>query len=315
MIGADIWEITLVLFDHYRYKCVNTMDIEVWCRSHAGEYPLIANKDLHISIASSALKGRDAGADGGYEHTIISLKNIPECVLVNLCETNKLLYLVYKDALETELICGFDEITVEADWKMLRVFCNDYHSRIRNKSVVNVIFNDNLVFEELTCHEDPEGNVAKLILTDEVDVNDLSAVRKVLLSRKKEKSMCRENLRKHVYLISQSTYELGQVLNHFYKIKPLTQVSLPLPPSMLDLLNSTHLNSLQKLGVRQSLYPLSIVVGPPGTGKTRTLASIVCAAYLDGEGVLCLGKSNVAVRRLCQEIAKGVPRDDLGLVV
>ena len=118
-----------------------------------------------------------------------------------------------------------------------------------------------------------------------------------------------------MYLISQSTYELGRVLNHFYKIKPLTQVSLPVPPSMLDLLNSTHLNSLQKLGVRQSLYPLSIVVGPPGTRKTRTLASIVCAAYLDGEGVLCLGKSNVAVRRLCQEIAKGVPRDDLGLVM
>ena len=59
---------------------------------------------------------------------------------MNLCKTNKLLYLVYKVALETELIYGFDEITVEADWKMLRVFCNDYHSRIRNKSVVNVIF-------------------------------------------------------------------------------------------------------------------------------------------------------------------------------
>ena len=49
--------------------------------------------------------------------------------------------------------------------------------------------NDNLVFEDLTCHADPEGNVAKLILTNEVDVNDLPAVRKVLLSRKKE-SLC-----------------------------------------------------------------------------------------------------------------------------
>ena len=75
----------LVLFDHYRYRSGNMIDIEVWCRSDAGNHQLKANKDVHNSIAYSALKARDARPDDGLERTILSFKNLPHCVLMNLC--------------------------------------------------------------------------------------------------------------------------------------------------------------------------------------------------------------------------------------
>ena len=71
--------------------------------------------------------------------------------------------------------------------------------------------------------------------------------------------MSRSYLRLYVYRTTKSTYELGRVTNHFYEINPLAQVSLPVPASMLDPLHSGNLNSLQQLGVRQSLYPFTIV--------------------------------------------------------
>ena len=157
------------------------------------------------------------------------------------------------------------------------------------------------------------GNVATFTLTDEV--NDLPAFKRVMISTIFEKIQGCEHFRQHVYRIGNSDYELGRVSYHFYKIKPLAQDTVPVPACMHDLLNSGKLNLLQKLGLYQSLYPMSILFPPPGTGKTRTLSSIVISSYLAGEGVLCLGKSNVAVRRLCQIIATVVPKEDLGLIV
>lgn len=60
------------------------------------------------------------------------------------------------------------------------------------------------------------------------------------------------------------------------------------------------LNSSQELAVRLALSAVdaALVHGPPGTGKTRTLASIVRLAVLRGERVLAMAPSHTAVDNL-----------------
>ncbi len=55
-------------------------------------------------------------------------------------------------------------------------------------------------------------------------------------------------------------------------------------------------------------YPLSQVSGPPGTGKSYTLAALALDRYLHGETVLLVSRSEQAVRVIAQKL-----RDDFGL--
>ena len=90
---------------------------------------------------------------------------------------------MYKEALETLLICGFDKLRVKNKEKTLEVLCDEYHSRIRNKSAVHIIFSDKVVIEEVTCPEHPEGNIAKLTLTDALVNKDLQLAQKLIFIR------------------------------------------------------------------------------------------------------------------------------------
>ena len=56
------------------------------------------------------------------------------------------------------------------------------------------------------------------------------------------------------------------------------------------------------------MNPLSLIQGPPGSGKTRTLAAICQHAVQNNEGVLCLAWTNVAVRNLCELLKKVLQR-------
>ena len=112
---------------------------------------------------------------------------------------------MFEEALETLSICGFDKLR-RNEGKSLEVFYDEYHSRIRNKSAVNIIFSDYIVLEEVTCLEHPERSIAKLTLTDALVNKDLQLVKKLLVYRKCAKHMDRDHLRKHVYRITKSAY-------------------------------------------------------------------------------------------------------------
>ncbi|MBB4816997.1 hypothetical protein HNP29_000354 [Pseudomonas alcaligenes] len=67
------------------------------------------------------------------------------------------------------------------------------------------------------------------------------------------------------------------------------------------------------LAQRQALanatrYPLSFVAGPPGTGKSYTLAALALDRHLQGESVLLVSRSQQAVTVIADKL-----RDDLGL--
>jgi ATP-dependent RNA/DNA helicase IGHMBP2 len=75
------------------------------------------------------------------------------------------------------------------------------------------------------------------------------------------------------------------------------------------------LNAMQILAVDRALAAetISLVLGPPGTGKTRTLAEIVRRAIDRGERVLVTAASNTAVDNLAERLALlGAPLVRLG---
>lgn len=61
----------------------------------------------------------------------------------------------------------------------------------------------------------------------------------------------------------------------------------------------------QKLAVRRALSrELSLILGPPGTGKTRTLAELVRQAVARGERVLVTAASHTAVDNLAERLVR-----------
>ncbi len=84
-------------------------------------------------------------------------------------------------------------------------------------------------------------------------------------------------------------------------------------------LNGSPLNSEQIVAVRRSLgSDTTYVWGPPGTGKTTTLARIVEAHYRAGRSVLLVSNTNIAVDTALERVAerlKGEPEFHQGLVI
>lgn len=64
-----------------------------------------------------------------------------------------------------------------------------------------------------------------------------------------------------------------------------------------------------------TLRPITFLWGPPGTGKTYTLAEIAYAFYKKGVSTLILSQSNVAVDCALLELSKYLKREDEGKVL
>lgn len=78
-------------------------------------------------------------------------------------------------------------------------------------------------------------------------------------------------------------------------LKTSSQLKSPLPPDQ-PLLEILQLNSEQRDAVKSSLSnPLTIITGPPGTGKSQVVSSILINAAWQGKRVLFASKNNKAV--------------------
>ena len=83
----------------------------------------------------------------------------------------------------------------------------------------------------------------------------------------------------------------GTALGHWLGVGGSTAV-----PNNTALLEPLSLNSEQREAVRQAMVaPLTVVTGPPGTGKSQVLASIVVNSIHSGGSVLVASKNNRAV--------------------
>ena len=90
-------------------------------------------------------------------------------------------------------------------------------------------------------------------------------------------------------------------------------------PNPAVIQGDNRLNDDQMLAVRRSLgSDTTYVWGPPGTGKTMTLARIVEAHYRTGRSVLLVSNTNIAVDTALERVAerlKGEPEFHQGLVI
>ncbi len=103
-------------------------------------------------------------------------------------------------------------------------------------------------------------------------------------------------------------------------LSPLRDVLLGLAPPRFDRRTvepalDPDLNTPQREAVERALAAetLSLILGPPGTGKTRTLVEVVRRAVARGERVLVTAASNTAVDNLAERLADaGAPLVRLG---
>jgi len=88
-------------------------------------------------------------------------------------------------------------------------------------------------------------------------------------------------------------------------------ITMQRPPKRLGAVTFTPfddaLDEVQRAAVDAGLRSgdVAVLIGPPGTGKTRTLAEIVRQRVARGERVLCAAPSNTAVDNLGMRLARG----------
>jgi len=95
--------------------------------------------------------------------------------------------------------------------------------------------------------------------------------------------------------------ERGRFERLFALAAPLAPVGTDDEPAWFD----AELEADQRVAVRRALRSeLALILGPPGTGKTRTLAELVRQAAARGERVLVTAASHTAVDNLAERLVR-----------
>lgn len=101
----------------------------------------------------------------------------------------------------------------------------------------------------------------------------------------------------------------SRLISTIFEDKLFSPSSASLPPSLVNsegnlAWNNVSLDDSQKNAVEFSLRQneLAIVHGPPGTGKTTTVAEIILQTVKAGNKVLACAPSNVAVDNLLEKL-------------
>lgn len=97
--------------------------------------------------------------------------------------------------------------------------------------------------------------------------------------------------------------EIKKSKNKRLRVKRLMNPSMPVKHPTL-----TNATVVKELFVRSKYNPVTFVWGPPGTGKTYTLARVAANHYFKEKRVLILAHSNQAVNVLMSEIASFVKK-------
>ncbi|MDX5475145.1 MAG: AAA domain-containing protein [Bacillaceae bacterium] len=90
------------------------------------------------------------------------------------------------------------------------------------------------------------------------------------------------------------------------RVKKLLFPSHPLKPSTKE-----SSSTVEKLYIQTKNNPVTFVWGPPGTGKTYTLARVAANHYIKGRRILLLSHSNQAVDVLVQELTAFTKRKNV----
>jgi len=157
----------------------------------------------------------------------------------------------------------------------------------------------------------------------------INQVTSIVINRFNERQMdCREyeTLCKRLFNVKTRGVELHSPLVRYLLLEEDNPKRAPLFANVEDYEQFQFLNKYQKEAVMNVLWEdgkdeigaVSLVAGPPGTGKTRTLATLARILLDQGIFVCCLTRTNVAARRIAETMvgdAASMLPNEMGLKV
>ena len=310
LVGVDIWELMFVLYIHYAIKCTALADVDVLATEDAGDTLPSSNYDVHLQVARKALQVYDTIAE--ITTRLLSVQTIPPRILNHICELNTKMRSVYKEVREKNIEVVFSRCPFNNAGTACRITCEDYNSRIRSKSLVHIDFGELVLAGrclEWDCRK--TGKIAEVALENHTDKRN---VRKIMVNRRRERLLQRVLLRHLIHSLCRREFELNVMQKHFYCEDPLVVQDSQMEDFKKVMVPSQRLNKQQNLAFLKSLFPVSVIHGPPGTGKTRTLSEIGRDAVRKGQGVLCICWTNVAVLKLYEELRNVLPANKVGII-
>ena len=305
--GVQMWELVLVLYHQYGIRCRALVDVDDGSGNGVGEDLILDNFKLHTQMALKAAGCYDL-IDGS-EKKLRNFDLTPDRVLQHICKFNLQLYGMYREVRGTNLDVTWSDASVNDDGMVVKLKCDDYNSRIRKNSVVQLYTGTRVITGR--CLEWDGGRLVEIHLESSLDVG---AIQRITVNRREEDHLMRVLLRNYVNSLGSKSYIGNRFQNHMYGFKTLGMKKEYEEEYKKSVSPSVRLNKLQNIAMLRSLYPISMIHGPPGTGKTRVLSEIVVNAVGKGEGVICLGWTNVSVRRLCETLRQVLSPDVLGIL-
>ena len=112
-----------------------------------------------------------------------------------------------------------------------------------------------------------------------------------------------KNLSKCIESIDGKNFIVNEIKNG---IEEINKINLDTDNIDFDGLNSSQINAIKLSEENQ----INLIWGPPGTGKTHTLAKIIFRAYLRDENILVLSTSNSALDQIILKLDKELYDDE-----
>ncbi|KAH3678494.1 hypothetical protein WICMUC_001511 [Wickerhamomyces mucosus] len=184
----------------------------------------------------------------------------------------------------------------------------------KSKSVEDINNNDNNIDNEFA-----EGVITRISLTSIIITIDESFEEKILnflnvkiwivkISNSITYKRMESTLRKLSEFDTIPNDLLQLLISKDFKI-PLTTTS---NKQSIIKFNNENLNDSQKFAINFSLNsPISIIHGPPGTGKTYTIIEIIQQLVSKGERILVCGPSNISIDTILERLNGKIPNDQL----
>ena len=305
--GIQLWELVLVLYHRYGIRCRSSVDVDNGSGYGAGVDLPLDNYKVHTQVALEAAGCYDL-IDGS-EKKLRDFHKTPDIVLDHICTLNLHMYGMYREVRRTNLEVIWSNASVKKDGMVVKLQCDDYISRIRKKSVVQLYSGSRVITGR--CLEWEGGKLVEIHLESSLEGG---VIEKITLNRREEDHVMRVLLRDYVHRLGSKNFIANRFQKHMYRFKTLGMKQEHEIKFRQLVRKSARLNNLQNIAMARGLYPISMIHGPPGTGKTRVLSEIVKNAVLKGYGVICLGWSNVSVRRLCESLRQVLPSTVVGIL-
>ena len=293
IVGSrDMWELLLILYHRYGIRCQNVADLYQRSIDHAGVDIPRCNSKLHRQVAIDAAESYELLQS--VELKLLNVSKTPARVLRHLCSQNLHMYAAYREVRKKLVEVQWLGTKVNQGRTVCKIKSANYESRVRNKSLLRLYIGDSMITGQ--CKKKVSGKVADIILDTPLPNG---GIKKITLNRRAEMLMCRVLLGNYVRSIGSMGFMPNCYTLHFYSLKTLGMRKERENVFKKTLVRPPKMNNEQYLAMVRSFYPVSMIHGPPGTGKTRTLCAIVLDAFNRKQGVLCLGWTNVCVRKLC----------------